>query len=119
MAKKINFITLAVDDFEESVQFYQKALQFTVLEQQAELCLFDLADEFQIAIQPRDELAKQSGAPSNAQGAKGIIISMAQPSRQAVDESAAQALAHGAVHAATTDKQWGYSITLRDPNGYT
>lgn len=118
MQSKINFITLSVNNLEESVEFYQKAFQFEISDINKVLCVFVLQDDFYIAIQERTIFSLQSGENALEIKSSGFILSHIVNSDQEVDEIIERMMSFGCKVTERLDEKWGYYVSLRDINGH-
>ncbi|RZJ78710.1 MAG: hypothetical protein EOO47_12995 [Flavobacterium sp.] len=116
MRPKINFITLAVTDLKRSVNFYKDAFHFPLGEQNDELCMFELADDFSLVLQRSLDFVVQSGNSFTA--SSGFILSRSVKSSAELNEIVDRAVAHGAIKVKTLDEDWGYSVTIKDFDGH-
>ena len=87
MRSKINFITLAVSNLQESIKFYREVFQFEINEQDENLCLFKLEDNFYLTLQTRKDFILQSGDNNSSFQSAGFILSHNAESIEEVDES--------------------------------
>lgn len=116
MRPKINFLTLSVAHLDQAVSFYTEVFGFPVSERSDELCLFDLEDDFFLAVQRQEDFRLQTRSRENHSG--GFILSHNATSADEVDQIVAKALSFGAEKTETMDEGWGYSVTFRDPEGH-
>lgn len=126
MKPRINVITLAVSDLEESLAFYRdglglptKGITGTEFEDGA-VVFIDMNDNLILALYPRVSLAKDAnvspGTPSPAELSIGHLVN----SRQEVDAIMRQAKEAGAkITDPARDRFWGgYSGYFQDPDGH-
>ncbi|WDF69670.1 VOC family protein [Sphingobacterium oryzagri] len=118
MKAKVNFITLAVKDLAASKLFYEQAFEFPVGEVSHELCLFNLEDDFYLALQQTDAQLPQATALETSVNSAGFILSHQTGSVEEVDAIVAQATGHGAVEVSTLREEWGYAVTITDLDGH-
>jgi predicted lactoylglutathione lyase len=119
MRQKLNLITLGVDDFEKSVQFYE-ALGWKRSSASTEgLALFPLGG-ITLALHPRHELAADALTEDKTRGFSGITISFNAKSTEEVDSVMKEAVAAGARIVKHAQKVYwgGYSGYFSDPSGH-
>ncbi|HVW96385.1 MAG TPA: VOC family protein [Mucilaginibacter sp.] len=120
MRQKLNLITLGVQDFERSVDFYERGLGWKKSDKSIEnLALFPLGG-IVLALHPCDELAADTTLSYEPTGFSGMTISHNTRSEQEVDEVLQQAAASGATIVKPAQKVYwgGYSGYFKDPDGY-
>lgn len=118
MKPKINFITLAVNDLEESIAFYSRVFNFRISEQSEDLCLFELEDDFYLAIQNSASFSVQTANKQVGVLSAGFILSHTASSLEEVDALVRTAEQFGCKKTKMLDEDWGYSVTVRDINGH-
>src|SRR5215469_5709533 len=133
MKPRIDIITLAVDDLEQSLRFYREGMglattdgitgtEFQPEEVNAEgaVVMFELEDGLTLALYPRGELAKDAGIAAARAESSGFSIGHLVDSRAAVDELLERARAAGAtVSGGPRERPWGiYSGYFHDPDGH-
>jgi len=118
MKPKINFITVPVENIEESKKFYQETFNFPISEQNDELCLFELNDNFYFVIQKSSEFIKQTDLLDENIKYNGFILSHNATSKKEVDDIVKKAEYKGAKRIKTLDEDWGYSITIKVIDGH-
>ena len=132
MKPRIHVITLAVDDLERAVAFYQHGLGFPsdgVIGTQwpgdnanaaGATAVFNLDGGLMLSVYPRTELAKDAGVQVGAPQSGECSIGHAVTGRADVDAVLAQAQAAGAtVVDSPHDRPWGvYSGYFQDPDGH-
>jgi uncharacterized protein len=120
MRQKLNLITLGVDDFEKSVQFYE-ALGWKRSPASVDgLALFPLGG-ITLALHPRHELAADAlASDKGVAGFSGITISFNAKSVEEVDVVMQEALTAGARIVKPAQKVYwgGYSGYFSDPSGH-
>jgi catechol 2,3-dioxygenase-like lactoylglutathione lyase family enzyme len=120
MRQKLNLITLGVDDFQRSLDFYEKGLGWKKSKQSMDgLALFSLGG-MTLAIHPRHELADDVTLAYQPSQFSGMTISYNAKSEKEVDEVMAQVEALGATVIKPAQKVYwgGYSGYFKDPDGY-
>ena len=115
MKPKINFITLAVENLEKSIKFYENAFGFSVSESNESLCLFELEDDFYLVLSQKEEFKKQVG---ELEKSSGFILSHAAETKKELEQIVAKAEKSGAKRVKVLDEDWGYSVTLSDLDGH-
>jgi len=115
---KINFITLSVNNLDESVEFYQKAFEFKISDINKALCVFALNDDFYLAIQERNIFSLQSGENSLDVKFSGFILSHIVNSVKEVDDIIDRMISFGCIITERLDEKWGYYVSFRDINGH-
>lgn len=118
MNPKINFITVPVADLKESKKFYHEAFGFPISEQNEELCLFELNDNFYFVIQKSSEFNKQTDFSIENYRSSRFILSHNAASKKEVDDIVKKAEHKGAKRIKKMDEDWGYSITIKDIDGH-
>lgn len=131
MRPRINIITLGVGDLERALAFYRDGLdletpgivgtEFPGDEDTpaGDVVMFQLDANLVLALYPRSELAKDSGATLEP-GTGAFSLGYFARSREEADAVLAQAEAAGAtVTDPAHDRPWGmYSGYFRDPDGH-
>ncbi|HVZ97265.1 MAG TPA: VOC family protein [Chitinophagaceae bacterium] len=119
MRQKLNLITLGVDDFEKSLNFYEKLGWNKSDKSMDDLALFPLGG-ITLALYPRQELAKDVTIGYQPSQFSGITISYNARSEKEVDEVMEQAAKSGAAIIKPAQKVFwgGYSGYFRDLDGY-
>lgn len=85
MRQKLNLITLGVDDFQKSLDFYEKGLGWKKSDKSMDgLALFPLGG-ITLALHPRHELADDTTLPYQPTTFSGLTISYNAKSEQEVD----------------------------------
>lgn len=120
MRQKFNLITLGVDDFQKSLNFYENGLGWKKSEKSLdELALFDLGGIF-LALHPRTELSKDTTLEYQSTSFSGLTISHNTRSEKEVDEIIGKVEQLGATIVRSAQKVYwgGYSAFFKDPDGY-
>ena len=86
MRQKLNLITLGVDDFEKSLDFYEKGLGWKKSDKSMDdLALFPLGGII-LALYPRHALAEDATLQYQPSGVPGLSFSYNAKSEKEVDE---------------------------------
>ena len=120
MRQKLNLITLGVDDFQRSVDFYEKGLGWKKSDKGVEgLALFALGG-MTLALHPRHELAEDTTLSYQPSEFSGMTISFNAKSEKEVDEVLLKVEQLGAKIIKPAQKVYwgGYSGYFKDLDGY-
>lgn len=120
MRQKLNLITLGVDNFQQSVDFYEKGLGWEKSDKSMdELALFDLGGII-LALHPRQELADDTTLPYQPSTFSGLTLSHNTRSEKEVDDILAHVAALGATIVKPAQKVYwgGYSGYFKDLDGH-
>lgn len=120
MRQKLNLITLGVDDFKQSLAFYEKGLGWKKSSKSMdELALFDLGGII-LALHPRRELADDATLPYQPTTFSGLTISYNTRSEKEVDDILKQVASLGATIVKPAQKVYwgGYSGYFKDLDGH-
>lgn len=120
MRQKLNLITLGVDDFQKSLEFYEKGLCWKKSDKSMDdLALFPLGG-ITLALYPKQELADDTTLQSQSAGFSGITLSYNAKSEEEVDEVLGQVKKLGATIVKPAQKAFwgGYSGYFKDLDGY-
>lgn len=120
MRQKLNLITLGVDDFERSLNFYEKGLGWKKSPKSMDgLALFDLGGII-LALHPRHELAADATLKYQPTTFSGITISYNARSKKEAEEVMEQIQQLGATIVKPVQKVYwgGYSGYFKDLDGY-
>lgn len=118
--RKLSIITLGVSDLESSIQFYKEALDLKQTDYVSdEIAFFDL-DGPQLALFPKEELAKDAGVPNDGKGFQGITLAQNVASSKEVLALLQKAVdAGGCLIKPGQPVFWGgFSGYFSDPDGY-
>lgn len=117
MKPRISMISLAVDDLDRSVEFYQKGLGLPKLDSPPGVAFFNLKGTW-LGLATREELAKDAGVSPLGSGYRGFSLAHNVASEAEVEQIMAQALAAGATLVKPTQKaDWGgYHGYFLDPD---
>lgn len=124
MQPRITLITLAVDDLDRAVRFYQDGLGLKtqgVIGQEFEhgaVAFFEMQPGLRLALWPRQSLAYDSGLPVGKPSATEFSLAHNMSSKAEVDAVMAQAKAAGAliVKPAQDTFYGGYAGYFQDPD---
>lgn len=120
MRQKLHLITLGVDDFEKSVNFYEKGLGWKKSDKSMDgLALFPLGG-ITLALHPRKDLADDATLPYEPTQFSGLTISYNARSEKEVDEVLKEVEKLGATIIKPAQKVYwgGYSSYFKDLDGY-
>ncbi|MBS1681652.1 MAG: VOC family protein [Bacteroidetes bacterium] len=120
MRQKLNLITLGVDDFEKSVNFYEKGLGWKKSDKSMDgLALFPLGG-IVLALHPRHELAEDTTLNYQPTEFSGLTISYNAKSETEVDEVLKSVAKLGGTIVKSAQKVYwgGYSGYFKDLDGY-
>ncbi|MDD2794161.1 MAG: VOC family protein [Sediminibacterium sp.] len=116
MQQKLHLITLGTDDFEKSVNFYEKGLGWKKSDKSMDgLTLFNLGG-IVLALHPREELAADTTLAYQPSAFSGLTISHNTRSEKEVDEVLAKVAELGATIVKPAQKVYwgGYSGYFKD-----
>ena len=120
MKPKISMITFAAQDLERMITFYRDGLGFPTHNYAPgdTMVMFRLEGSW-LGLFPRAAHAADAGLSAEGSGFSGVTLSHNEPSKEAVDQAFAEALAAGATAVKTPqDVYWGgYSGYFADPEG--
>ena len=120
MRQKLNLITLGVNDFEKSVEFYEKGLGWKKSSaSQDDLALFPLGG-IVLALYPRKLLADDATVKDEPTGFSGITLAYNAKHEKEVDDVLAQVEKLGATIVKPAQKVFwgGYSGYFKDLDGH-
>jgi predicted lactoylglutathione lyase len=120
MRQKLSLITLGVDDFEKSLNFYEKGLGWKKSDKSMDgLALFDLGGII-LALHPRHELADDTTLTYQPTTFSGLTISHNAKSEKEVDAIFKQVEKLGATIVKPAQKVYwgGYSGYFKDLDGH-
>ncbi len=86
MKQILSFITLGVNNLEESKRFYQDKFGWTPLKDSDGIAFFKL-NGFILGLFPKNELAEDAGVPSDGHGFRRFTLAMNLKSEQEVDRA--------------------------------
>ena len=115
MRPKINFITLAVENLEQSISFYKKAFGLEISDVNESLCLFEMEDDFYLVLCQKEDFAKQV---VGLNGSSGFILSNSVVSKKEMEDVVTKAEKFGAKRVKELNEEWGFSITIQDLDGH-
>ena len=120
MRQKVNLITLGTDDFQKSLDFYEKGLGWKKSDKSMDnLALFDLGGII-LALHPRQELADDTTLTYQPATFSGLTISHNTKSEKEVDDILEQVEKLGGTIVKPAQKVYwgGYSGYFKDLDGY-
>ena len=120
MRQKLNLITLGVNDFERSVNFFEKGLGWKKSDASVEaLALFPLGG-IVLALHPRKDLAEDATVSPEGSGFSGITLSYNAKSEKEVDDVLKKVESLGATVIKPAQKVYwgGYSGYFKDLDGH-
>jgi len=120
MRQKLNLITLGVDDFQRSLDFYEKGLGWKKSDKSMDnLALFPLGG-ITLSLYPRQELADDANLKYSPTEFSGLTLSLNTKSEKEVDEVLTKVKALGATIIKPAQKVFwgGYSGYFKDLDGY-
>lgn len=120
MQQKLHLITLGTDDFQKSVDFYEKGLGWKKSDKSMDgLALFNLGGMV-LALHPREELAADTTLDYQPSTFSGLTISHNTRSEKEVDEVLAKVAELGATIVKPAQKVYwgGYSGYFKDLDGH-
>ena len=120
MRQKLNLITLGTDEFEKSLNFYEKGLGWKKSDKSLDgLALFDLGGII-LALHPRKDLADDTTLPYQPTSFSGLTISHNTRSETEVDEILEKVAKLGATIVKPAQKVYwgGYSGYFKDLDGH-
>ena len=120
MRQKLNLITLGTEDFEKSLDFYEKGLGWKKSEKSMDgLALFDLGGII-LALHPKKDLAEDANLPYQPTSFSGLTISHNTRSEAEVDEILEKVAKLGATIVKPAQKVYwgGYSGYFKDLDGH-
>lgn len=120
MRQKLNLITLGTDDFQKSLDFYEKGLGWKKSDKSMDgLALFDLGGII-LALHPRLELADDTTLTYQPTTFSGLTISHNTKSEKEVDEILEKVSKLGATIVKAAQKVYwgGYSGYFKDLDGH-
>lgn len=124
MKARISILTLAVDDLERSLHFYQALGWITpgivgTEYDHGAVAFFDLENNLKLALYPRANLAIDSTLPMTPPSATGFSIGQLVKDRDAVNETLDQAAKAGGIIVKPAQETFygGYAGYFQDPDG--
>jgi len=119
MEQKITFITLGVNSLEVSTKFYEKKMGWKRSEMSSgDLVVFDM-NGLNLALYPREELAKDATVSADGSGFRGVTFSYNAGSEAEVDSIISTLEQRGVTVVKAPEKVFwgGYSGYISDPDG--
>ena len=120
MRQKLSLITLGTEDFQKSLDFYEKGLGWKKSDKSMDnFALFDLGGII-LALHPRSELANDTALTYQPTTFSGLTISHNTKSEKEVDDILEQVAKLGATIVKPAQKVYwgGYSGYFKDLNGH-
>jgi catechol 2,3-dioxygenase-like lactoylglutathione lyase family enzyme len=120
MPLQVTAIMIGVEDLARSKRFYGEGLGCTVDQDYPNFVSLGLGEgSSSLALYEREAAAQDAGVPSEGSGFRGVSFHYIVPSKEAVDEVMANAVAAGgSVVREAAAVQWGYYGYFSDPDGY-
>ena len=121
MPLQVTTIMIGVEDLARSKRFYGEGLGCAIEQDHPNFVSFDLGDgSSSLALYGREAAAQDAGVFSEGSGFRGVSFHFIVPSRQAVNEVMASAVAAGGsvVKEAAASRWGGYSGYFSDPDGH-
>jgi uncharacterized protein len=120
VALQVTTIMLGVEDLERSKRFYGEGLGCAIDQDHPHFVSFNLGDgSSSLALYRREAAAQDAGVPPEGSGFRSVSFHYIVPSREAVDEVMANAVAAGgSVAREAAAVQWGYFGYFSDPDGH-
>jgi catechol 2,3-dioxygenase-like lactoylglutathione lyase family enzyme len=117
---QVTAIMIGVEDLARSKKFYGEGLGCTIDQDYPNFVRFNLGDgSSSLAVYEKEAAARDAGVSSKGSGFRGISFHFIVPSKEAVDEVMANAVAAGGgVVKKAAAVQWGYYGYFSDPDGY-
>lgn len=119
MKPRISMITLAVNDLEAAVEFYEKGLSFPRMESPPDVAFFTLNGSW-LGLYGRKALAEDAEISAEGTGFEGFTLAHNVESEEEVDRVVAQAVSAGATLVKQPQKVFwgGYSGYFKDLDGH-
>jgi uncharacterized glyoxalase superfamily protein PhnB len=120
MRQKINIITLGVDDFEKSLDFYENGLGWKKSSASMDDVAFFPLGGVVLSIYPRKLLAEDANLESDGKGFSGVTLSYNAKDEAEVDAVLKKVESIGATIIKPAQKVFwgGYSGYFKDPDGH-
>ncbi|MBG9987785.1 VOC family protein [Aerococcaceae bacterium DSM 111176] len=119
MKPNIYIITLAVDDLDRSLAFYQDGLGLGQATHGGDHILFELQGELTLVLLLRTEFDKTAGQTDTSGDYSSISLSYQADSKQEVDEILQMAVSSGgSLPSEPQEHDWGYNGYFKDPDGH-
>lgn len=118
--KRLNILTLGVDNLKESQKFYEELFSWKPTSEDTENIVFFNQGGYILALFPKEELAKDANVDPAGSGFSGITLAHNEQSKKEVDEFYAKALSLGAEKVKEPEEVFwgGYSGYIKDPSGH-
>ena len=120
MRQKLTLITLGVQDFQRSLNFYQKGLGWKPSSASGEDVAFFQMGGVVLALYPREKLAADATVDASGHGFSGITLAYNTKNKAEVDEvlKTVESIGGKTVKPAQQAFWGGYSGYFADPDGY-
>ena len=120
MSVEVTTIMIGVRDLARSKKFYGEGLGCKIEQDHPTFVSFNLGEgSSSLALYEWEAAAQDAGVSPEGSGFRGVSFHFIVPSKEAVDEVMAKALAAGAgVVREASAVQWGYFGYFSDPDGY-
>ncbi len=120
MRQKLNIVTLGVEDFQRSLNFYQNGLNWKTSSASTENIAFFQLGGIVFALYPRDKLAEDVTIAPEGHGFSGITLAYNAKNEAEVDEVLRNVEKLGAKIVKKAQKVFwgGYSGYFADPDGH-
>jgi uncharacterized protein len=120
MRQKLSLITLGVNDFQRSMDFYAKGLGWKRSSASGDDVAFFPMDGVVLAVYPREKLAEDATVDASGRGFSGITLAYNTKSQAEVDEvlKTVQGIGGKIVKPAQQVFWGGYSGYFADPDGH-
>ena len=118
--RKLSIITLGVSDLKRSIQFYKDVLELEQTDYVSDEIVFFELDGPQLALFPKDELAKDAGVSPEGSGFQGITLAHNVASSKEVSALLQKAVDAGATLVKPGQPVFwgGFSGYFADPDGH-
>jgi uncharacterized protein len=119
MEQRMSIITLGVENFEKSADFYENIFGWTRTEMSNEFILFFQLDGMMLSIYDRNKLAEDALVDSSGSGFKGYTLCYLTRSEKKVDDIIEMLRSKGVTIVKEPQKVFwgGYSSYISDPDG--
>ena len=120
MSVEVTTIMIGVRDLARSKKFYGEGLGCKIEQDHPTFVSFNLGEgSSSLALYEWEAAAQDAGVSPEGSGFRGVSFHFIVPSKEAVDEVMAKAVAAGAgVVREASAVQWGYFGYFSDPDGY-
>lgn len=119
MKPNVSIITLAVDDLDRSLAFYQDGIGLGKGIHGGDHILFELQGELSLTLFMRSEFNKFAGQDNHSRIDSSISLSCQAENKKEIDELLQKAVqAGGSITSQTQKHEWGYNAYFKDPDGH-